>query len=138
MLPNRYQSPKVNRQPMTDAEIERYAPSVFATEKHEARGDRYQFISSAEIVQGLRSQGFLPIRAEQSRANDTSKRGHTRHIVTFRQVSDIERVSARYVPGQHQFIQGGRSTRSCSTTATMVPAPTSCTPASSDWSARTA
>jgi hypothetical protein len=106
MLPKSYASPKPNNKPMSDEEIARYAPSVFATEKAQDRGDRYQFISSADIVQGLRGQGFLPVRAQQSRALDEAKRGHTRHIVTFRQATDIERVSSRYMPGTHRFIQG--------------------------------
>lgn len=104
MLPNRYHSPKANSQPMTDDQIRMYAPSVFAAEKHADRGERYQFISSAEIVGSLRANGFLPVRAEQSRANDEAKRGYTRHIVTFRQQTDIERVTAKYSPGTHRFI----------------------------------
>jgi hypothetical protein len=41
MMPNRYHSPAGNSRPMSDDEIRRYAPSVFAVEKHESRGDRY-------------------------------------------------------------------------------------------------
>jgi hypothetical protein len=106
MLPNRYHSPAGNSRPLDDETIRRYAPSVFAAEKGEGRGERYQFISSFDMVQALRNEGFLPVRVQQSRALDEGRRSHTRHIVTFRQEADIQRVGDRMQRGVHQFIQG--------------------------------
>jgi hypothetical protein len=46
MMPTRYQSPKANSRPMSDDEIRRYAPSVFAEQPNggshyrKANGDR--------------------------------------------------------------------------------------------------
>lgn len=103
-MQSNYRSPAGNARPMSDQQIMQYAPSVFATEKHENRGERYQFISSAEIVSGLRDQGFLPVRVQQSRANDEGKRAHTKHIVTFRQAEDMDRLSTTMQLGGHRRI----------------------------------
>ena len=101
---NRYHSPRANARPLTDDQIRQYAPSVFAETAHDSRGERYKFISSADLVLALRDQGFMPVRAEQSRANIEDRRGFTKHMVTFRQAADIERVGATYQPGVHRFI----------------------------------
>ena len=45
---------------LTDEQIMRLAPSAFASEKHESRSDRYAYIPTSEVIDGLRANGSSP------------------------------------------------------------------------------
>jgi hypothetical protein len=64
----------------------RAAPSIFATEAYHRVSDKYQFIPTIEVVEAMRREGFVPIRASESRAILTDKKGFTRHMLRFRDV----------------------------------------------------
>ena len=82
--------------PLSNEQIARYAPSVLAQEAHESRGDRYTFIPTIEVLDGLRREGFQPFEVRQTRVRDQSKREHTKHLVRLRHESSI--TSAEEVP----------------------------------------
>lgn len=71
---------------MTTDQIRRVAPSVFADAAHESRSARYAYIPSINIVDALRSEGFFPVSAQQSRGG-VGKALHTKHMVKFRRDS---------------------------------------------------
>jgi hypothetical protein len=75
--------------PLSNEQIARYAPSVLAQEAHESRGDRYTFIPTIEVLDGLRREGFQPFEVRQTRVRDQSKREHTKHLVRLRHESSI-------------------------------------------------
>jgi hypothetical protein len=70
-------------------QIRHYAPSVLAEEAHESRGERYTFIPTIQVIDGLRAQGFQPYEVRQTRVRDQSKREHTKHLVRLRHESAI-------------------------------------------------
>ena len=39
--------------PLTVEQLARYTPSVLAAEAHHSRGEKYQFIPTIDLVQGL-------------------------------------------------------------------------------------
>src|SRR5471032_3499444 len=82
---------------LTDDEIRGVAPSIFATEKHISRSDRYTYIPTIEILQGLRTEGFSPFMVCQSRARDASKREHTKHMIRMRHASQINGSEANEI-----------------------------------------
>lgn len=82
--------------PLSNEQIARYAPSVLAQEAHESRGERYTFIPTIEVLDGLRREGFQPFEVRQTRVRDQSKREHTKHLVRLRHESSI--TSAEEVP----------------------------------------
>jgi hypothetical protein len=69
---------------LTNDQLRKYAPSVFATSPWNAVSDRYRFIPTSEIVELLRSNNFFPVRARQSRTRIAGKGDFTKHLVTFR------------------------------------------------------
>lgn len=69
--------------PMTDADLHRVAPSIFATDRHESRSDKFTFIPTFEVVAGLRAQGFVPVRAIQGGSRTEGKADFTKHMVRF-------------------------------------------------------
>jgi len=74
---------------MSNDAIRHYAPSVLAEEAHESRGERYTFIPTIQVIDGLRAQGFQPYEVRQTRVRDASKREHTKHLVRLRHESAI-------------------------------------------------
>lgn len=76
--------------PLTDDQIRRVAPSIFALEKHVSRSERYTYIPTIEILQGLRAEGFRAFMACQSRARTASKREYAKHMLRLRHASQID------------------------------------------------
>lgn len=78
--------------PIQNYQIERYAPSILATEAHESRGERYAFIPTIEVLDGLRAEGFHPFEVRQTKVRDIGKREHTKHMVRLRHVDTAHGV----------------------------------------------
>lgn len=74
---------RANR-PITVDEIARYAPSILADEAHESRGERYAFIPTMAVLDGLKKEGFEPFAVGQTRVRDIGKKEHTKHLVRLR------------------------------------------------------
>lgn len=70
--------------PLTNDQLQKYAPSIFATTPWHAMSDRYAFIPTIEIVEKMRSEGFLPVAAQQSRCRIPGKSDFTKHMIRFR------------------------------------------------------
>jgi hypothetical protein len=64
--------------------IARYAPSVLASEAHESRGQKYTFIPTLDVIDGLRLEGFEPFEVRQTKCRDLAKREFTKHMVRMR------------------------------------------------------
>lgn len=76
--------------PLSDDEIRRVAPSIFAAEKHDSRSARYTYIPTIEVLDGLRKEGFQPFMVAQTRVRDDAKRDHTKHMIRLRHANQIE------------------------------------------------
>ncbi len=67
------------------------APSVFATAPHYEVSDRYGFMPTINVVDALRSEGWMPVDATQKNVRDASKRELITHLLLFRrQDNDIQ------------------------------------------------
>ena len=75
--------------PLTNDDIARVAPSIFAEEAHESRSDRYRYIPTVDVLEALRSEGFMPFMACQTRVRNTDKREHTKHMIRLRHANTI-------------------------------------------------
>ena len=93
-LPNMIRS----RTPLTDDQIMRVAPSVFASQPHESRGEKYAYIPTSNVLQGLRNEGFVPMAVGQSRTRIPGKADFTKHMLRFRHRDNIELVAGQEVP----------------------------------------
>lgn len=69
---------------LSDDEIRRVAPSVFAESPHDVCSDRYTFIPTAAVLAGLRREGFQPVKVVTSRTRDETKKGFEKHMIRFR------------------------------------------------------
>ena len=75
--------------PLTDEQIRFVAPSVYASEQHSSRSDRYAYIPTNVILDGLREQGFQPFMATQTRTRNADNHEFTKHMLRLRHASQI-------------------------------------------------
>ena len=86
-----------SNRPLSDEEIRRVAPSVFADGKHDSRSGRYTHIPTIEVLNGLRREGFEPFMACQARVRDESRLGYAKHMLRLRHASRIESDEANEI-----------------------------------------
>jgi hypothetical protein len=75
-------------QVLTDAQLRSRAPSIFAESPHSGVSARYGHVPTIALLNAFRDVGWYPVRAEQTRVRDVSRRAHTRHLVRLRRVRD--------------------------------------------------
>jgi len=86
----RYNSPMLRSDsPLSDDQIRRVAPSIFADGKHQSRSERYTYIPTIDVLRGLRNEGFQPFMVCQTRVRDQGKREHTKHMIRMRPSNEI-------------------------------------------------
>ena len=83
--------------PLSDDQIARIAPSVFATEKHQSRSARYTYVPTIEVLSGLRKEGFQPFMVAQGRTRVEGKAEFTKHMLRLRHASDIATSEANEI-----------------------------------------
>src|SRR5436305_1413559 len=48
------------REPLDNEALYRHVPSIFAREAHDSRSDRYVYVPTIDIVEGVRREGWFP------------------------------------------------------------------------------
>lgn len=75
--------------PLSDDQIHRVAPSIFAEASHESRSQRYAYIPTATVLTELRKEGFQPFMVTQTRTRHEDRRDYTKHMIRLRHTSQI-------------------------------------------------
>jgi Domain of unknown function (DUF932) len=75
--------------PLSDDEIRRVAPSIFADSKHQSRSERYTYIPTIDVLRGLRNEGFQPFMVCQTRVRHDDRREYTKHMLRLRHADQI-------------------------------------------------
>ncbi|AYW58547.1 TPA: DUF945 domain-containing protein [Pseudomonas aeruginosa] len=75
--------------PLSDDQIHRVAPSIFAEAPHESRSQRYAYIPTATVLTELRKEGFQPFMVTQTRTRHADRRDFTKHMIRLRHASQI-------------------------------------------------
>lgn len=81
---------KFGQAPLTLDEIRAVAPSVFATEKHESRSERYTYLPTVAVIEALGKEGFRPYTVKQGKSRVPGKENYTKHLIRFRHDSLID------------------------------------------------
>lgn len=78
---------------MSDNELQRRAPAVFAQAPKETTSDNYLFIPTARLVDGLRGQGWEVVAAKQSmnRASSIMNKETNKHALFFARSEQLQR-----------------------------------------------
>lgn len=73
---------------LTNDEIQRYAPSAFAGQPYHKASERYTFVPTSDVIDGMRNAGFMPVMACQSRTRIAGKEMFTKHMIRFRSANE--------------------------------------------------
>ncbi|SEB25426.1 DUF932 domain-containing protein [Variovorax sp. YR216] len=88
-----YRSPS----PLSDEQLRKVAPSIFAEAAHGSRSERYTYIPTSHVLAGLRKEGFEPFMVCQTRVRDEEKRAFTKHMLRLRHASQIDDAEANEI-----------------------------------------
>jgi hypothetical protein len=100
---------------LTDEQLRAAVPSIFATEAHESRSERFAVVPTITVLEGLRSEGFEPFSAVQARSRIAGKAEYTKHMLRLRHRSitntegeafEIVLVNANDGTSAYQMIPG--------------------------------
>lgn len=83
--------------PLSDDQIQRVAPSIFADAPHESRSERYSYIPTAAVLTELRKEGFQPFMVAQTRVRNEDRRDYTKHMIRLRHASQINDAEANEI-----------------------------------------
>jgi hypothetical protein len=73
---------------LTEDEMHKIAPSIFAETAHESRSERFAPIPTINVLRALTKEGFMPVGVKQSRCRDECKREFTKHLIRLRRTDD--------------------------------------------------
>jgi hypothetical protein len=85
-----------SREPMTLDRVRQVAPSVFAEARHSSRTERFTYIPTSQIVEHLMGRDFGVFSVMQGGSRDDEKRGFTKHLLRFRQLSQAVQVGGTF------------------------------------------
>lgn len=83
--------------PLDDDQLRRIAPSIFAENAHESRSQRYTYIPTIDVINGLRREGFEPFMIAQGATRVPGKAEFTKHMIRMRHASDIATTEANEI-----------------------------------------
>lgn len=83
--------------PLSNDQIMSVAPSIFAVEAHERVSERYTAIPTIDVLNALRSEGFMPFMVAQTKVRDADRREYAKHMLRLRRASDITANEANEV-----------------------------------------
>jgi Domain of unknown function (DUF932) len=78
-------------------------PSVFATAPVEGVSERYSFLPTASILDGMRENGWLPVSAREQGIRLDSRRGFQKHELRFCRSVDLQKFASHTRRGVHEF-----------------------------------
>lgn len=83
--------------PMTESDLRRVAPSIFAEDAHESRSAKYTYIPTFQVLAGLQKAGFVPVRAIQGRSRTEGKAEFTKHMIRLQHPDYANRTALQGV-----------------------------------------
>jgi len=75
---------------ISDDELRRFASSVFASQPIEGVSQRYSFFPTSSILNGMRENGWVPIRAPEQSIRTEARRGFQKHVVRFARLQHLQ------------------------------------------------
>ncbi len=80
---------------ISDDEMRRFAPSIFASQPIEGVSGRYSFLPTSSILNGMRENGWVPVRAQEQSIRIEAGRGFQKHVVRFARLQHLQSLSRR-------------------------------------------
>jgi hypothetical protein len=83
--------------PLSDEQIRRAVPSIYAERPHDSCSARYGYIPTSRVLDGLRHEGFQPFFACQTRVRLPDRADFTKHLIRLRPASRITGAQANEI-----------------------------------------
>lgn len=83
--------------PLNNDELRLQAPSLFTEQPYHDVSEKYNFISTIEIVEQLRAKSWFPVSVSQSGVRELDKDGFQQHYVRFQSFQDLINPSGNVV-----------------------------------------
>src|SRR6202022_1926793 len=64
---------------ISDDDMRPFAPSVFASQPIDGVSERYSFLPTSSILNGMRENGWVPVRAQEQSIRTEARRGFQCH-----------------------------------------------------------
>lgn len=89
-----------NNDPLSMDQLRAKCPAVFATTPHEDVSQRYGFASTAQVLQALEKEGFVPVEARTMLRRDSDRISKTKHMLRLRRAGSTSKllVAGEVVP----------------------------------------
>ena len=75
---------------LTEETLRSRAPSIFASGPMAGLSTKYAFVPTAEIVNELRAEHWVPVAAEEQGIRTEGRRGFQKHLLRFRRAEQME------------------------------------------------
>ncbi|MBV8378329.1 MAG: DUF945 domain-containing protein [Verrucomicrobia bacterium] len=75
---------------LNNDELRNRAASIFASQPVADVSDRYSFLPTSSVLEGMRDHGWLPVRAEQQSVRTETRRGFQKHLIRFARAENLE------------------------------------------------
>lgn len=76
-------------QVLSNDQLYRLAPSVFAQEHAGGLSEKYRFVPTIDVLEALRSEGFQPVGVATSRSKTDDGRDYVKHTLRLRREQDL-------------------------------------------------
>jgi hypothetical protein len=76
---------------LSEDEMRRAAPSIFAAQPHFSRSERFCAIPTIEVLRGLQKEGFFAVGVKQSGSRDAAKAHYTKHLIRLRRLDHAQK-----------------------------------------------
>lgn len=84
-------------QALTLEKLNQLAPSIFQSSAKDGLSSKYNFIPTIQVVKEMEKEGWLPVKAIESRTRNEMNAGYQKHMVRFRNFD--ERVNQQLAVG---------------------------------------
>lgn len=81
-------------------------PAIFAESAKETTSDKYLYIPTYKLIEGLESQGFKTVGAKQAKSRSNNAE-HGKHVVYMTHDSIAQQAKNLLVPGTHNRVDSG-------------------------------
>ena len=81
-------------QEIDNHQLRALAPSVFAGQAHAKVSERYSFLPTATVIDGLRAEGWAPVWASEQRIRLSDRQGFQKHMIRLARTDDLSRTQA--------------------------------------------
>ena len=86
---------EITMQALTNDQLHRIAPSIFARESAGGLSEKYRFVPTIDVVEALRGEGFFPVAVAASRCKTDDGIDYVKHTLRLRREADLDTKLAR-------------------------------------------